>query len=171
MTVSALLAGFVLTALSGLLLLSPGPWTVEQVVAVIALASSLTLFTACVYIYDQMGMPTGFWTDARRPRLWAPLYRRAEHRREMRWHSIAAVEGVEAADEDLRPWLQDGRTALSLHDQDVSLAVHSRDMAGPRWVSGAAKGTGDLRILAGAAIGLLIAGGFAITRRPDLGAD
>ena len=170
MTVSALLAGFVFTALSGLLLLSPGHWTLEHVIAVIALASSLTLFIASVYVYDQLGMPTGFWTDAGRPRLWARLYRRAEHRREVRWHSIAAVEGVDAADEDLRPWLQDGpryhvmiRTSRLLFVPGTWLALIG--------FLGLLKATGDLRIFAGAAIGLLIAGGFAMSRRPDLGAD
>jgi phosphohistidine phosphatase SixA len=170
MTVSTLLAGFVFTALSGLLLLSPGQWAAEQVIAVIALASSLTLFIASVYIYDQLGMPTGFWTDARRPQLWARMYRRAEHRREARWHAIAAVEGVDAADEALRPWLQDGpryhlmiRTSRLLFIPGTWLALVG--------FMALLKGTGDLRILAGAAIGLVIAGGFAMTRRPDLGAD
>jgi hypothetical protein len=170
MTVSTLLAGFVFTALSGLLLLSPGRWTVEQVIAVIALAASLTLFIACVYIYDQLGMPTGFWTDSARPRLWARLYRRAEHRRELRWHSIAVAEGVDAADEDLRPWLQDGPRYHVMIRTSRLLFIPGTWLALVGFLA-LLKGTEDLRILAGSAIGLLIAGGFAITRRPDLGGD
>jgi hypothetical protein len=101
MTVSTLLAGFVFTARSGLLLLSPGRWTVEQVIAVIALAYSLTLFIASVYIYDQLGMPTGFWTDARRPQLWARLYidvpsidMRCDGMRSPRWRGLTRATKI-----------------------------------------------------------------------------
>jgi phosphohistidine phosphatase SixA len=170
MTVSTLLAGFVFTALSGLLLLSPGQWRVEQVIAVIALASSLALFVASVYIYDQLGMPTGFWTDAKRPRLWARIYRRAEHRREARWHAIAAVEGPDAADEDVRPWLQDGPRYHLMIRTSRLLFIPGTWLALVGFLA-LLKGTGDLRILAGAFTGLVIAGGFALSRRPDLGAD
>ncbi|WP_328524061.1 hypothetical protein [Kribbella sp. NBC_00359] len=170
MTVSTFLAGFVFTALSGLLLLAPGRWTLEQVIAVIALASSLALFVACVYIYDQLGMPAGFWTDAARPRLWARFFERTERRREERWHAIATVDSVEAADEDLRPWLQDGaryhlmlRTSRLLFTPATWLALVG--------FLALIKGTGDLRVVVGAAIGMLIAGGFALYRRPHLGAD
>lgn len=170
MTVSTFLAGFVFTALSGLLLLTPEGWTLEQVIAVVALASSLALFIACVYIYDQLGMPSGFWTDARRPRLWARLYGRAERRREERWHATEDAVGAERADEDVRPWLQDGpRYHLMLRTSRLVFTPAT-------WLAligflALIKGTGDLRIGIGAVIGMLIAGGFALSRRPHLGAD
>jgi len=169
MTVSTFLAGFVFTALSGLLLLSPKHWAVEQVVAVVALAGSLMLYVACVYIYDQLGMPSGFWTDSG-PGRWRRLTERFERRRERRWHAIEAACGSELADEDLRPWLQDGpRYHLMIST--------SRWLFTPATVAALVgflamlKGTQDLRILIGAGIGLVLAGGVALARRPALGAD
>jgi phosphohistidine phosphatase SixA len=170
MTVSTFLAGFVFTALSGLLLLTPDDWTLEQVVAAVSLTCSLVLFVACVYIYDQLGMPSGFWTDASRPRIWAALYRRGERRREERWQAIAEEVGSDRADKDQRPWLQDGpryhlmlRTSRRLFTPGTLLALVG--------FLALLKGTGDGRIAVGALVGLFVAGCSSLAHRPDLGAD
>jgi hypothetical protein len=128
MTISTFLAGFVFTAPSALLLLTPDRWAVEQVVAVVSLTMSLALFVACVYIYDQLGMPSGFWTDADPPRLWKRWYQRLERRREDQWHAVAEIHGAEEADDRIRPQLQDGAQA-SRDDQHVASVVHTGHVA------------------------------------------
>lgn len=87
MTVSSLLAGFVLTALSAVLVVGQRPWPWDRVAAVIALSTSLLLFLASVYIYDQLSTPSGFWTDAAPPRLfWKRLYEARDGRFERLWN-------------------------------------------------------------------------------------
>ena len=59
----------------------------------------LVLFVASVYIYDQLSMPSGFWTDADRPRkLWKKLADSQEARQERRWSELwAAAKGDDKA--------------------------------------------------------------------------
>ena len=170
MTVATFLAGFVFTALSGLLLLVTDRWTLAQVVAVVALAASLALFVACVYIYDQLGMPSGFWTDSARPRLWRRHYARRERAREQRWHDIAGTAGPDAADEDLRPLRQDGPRYHLMISTSRLLFTPATWLALAGFLA-LLTDTGDWRMLVGGCAGLLLAGVFALTRRPDLGAD
>lgn len=169
MSVSTFLAGFVFTALSSLLVLNPDHWIAAHVIAVITLTCSLMLYVACVYIYDQLGMPTGFWTDAP-PARWKDLTERFERRRERRWHAVAATHGPETADEQLRPWLQDGPRYHLMISTSRWLFTPATTAALAGFLA-LLKGTQDLRIFLGACAGLVLAGAFALARRPALGAD
>ena len=67
MTVATLLGGFVFAALITVLVDSRPSWEWHRIVAALLLTSSLALFVASVYLFDQLSMPEGFWTDADRP--------------------------------------------------------------------------------------------------------
>jgi phosphohistidine phosphatase SixA len=170
MTVSTFLAGFVFTALIGLLLLATDRWTIAQVIAVVALASSLALFVACVYIFDQLGMPSGFWTDSSRPRLWRRYYERREHKREERWHAIAEEADAGTADDDARSWAQEGPRYHLMVSTSKVLFTPATWLALIGFLA-LLSDTEDVRMVVGAGIGLVVAGAFALSRRPDLGAD
>jgi hypothetical protein len=67
-----------------------------------------------VYIFDQLSMPAGFWTDAGKPpRAWRWLYERAEQRREERWHAIAVAAGEDEADAEVTTAQKDGPEIIS----------------------------------------------------------
>lgn len=73
MTVSTFLAGFTFTALIEILSGTEKTLAPLQVVAAISLTAALALFVAAVYVYDQLGMPEGFWVYGDRPtfrRVW-----------------------------------------------------------------------------------------------------
>jgi hypothetical protein len=62
--VATLLAGFTFTGL--LELLARAPLSGAETAAAILLTLSLGLLIACVYIYDQLGLPAGFWSATER---------------------------------------------------------------------------------------------------------
>jgi phosphohistidine phosphatase SixA len=170
MTVSTFLAGFVFTALSSLLLLKQPNWSWDQIVGTICLSASLALFVACVYIYDQLGMPSGYWTDAQPPRAWRRFYVWQERERERQWERDAKAKGDVDADERQAASLQNGprynlmiSTSRLLFTPAATLALLGFVML--------LFGTGDWRILVGGCTGLVLAGAYAASKRPNLGAD
>ena len=179
MTVASLLAGFVLTTLAAVLVLERRPWPWERIAAITALTVSLVLFVASVYIYDQLSMPSGFWTDADRPRkLWKKLADAQEARQEKRWNEkLAAAKGD---DEAKGKQADDDRGIYHpLHDGMVYclMVKTSRLVFTPAVVLALAGfaalliGTGDPRIWAVGLAGLAVAAGYAAFHRPSLGAD
>lgn len=93
-TVATLLAGFVLTALVGVLIEGP-EWyerCISDNVTIVAFATSLAFFLAAVYVYDQLAMPAGFWTDGSRTRLRSRLAKTAGRRRERRWDRAVTAQ-------------------------------------------------------------------------------
>jgi hypothetical protein len=179
MTVASLLAGFVLTTLAAVLALEKRPWPWEQTVAIIALTASLVLFVAAVYIYDQLSMPSGFWTDADKPhKLWEKLADAQEARQERRWHKLWTDA---RGDEKARGKQADDDREIyhPLHDGMVYclMVKTSRRVFTPAVVLALAGfvalliGTGDPRIWAVGLAGLAVAAGYAAFHRPSLGAD
>src|SRR5204862_4300420 len=65
MTVATLLAGFTFTALIELLL--GQNLSAYRISASVLLVVALSLFIACVYIYDRLSMPEGLWVYGARP--------------------------------------------------------------------------------------------------------
>jgi hypothetical protein len=100
MTTTALLAGFVLTALVELTLqaekISPA-----LAVALGLLSLALGMFVASLYVYDQLGMPEGFWTDGPRPWWLKRLNRRKERRLDEQWQDAAATKDAELVEDSL----------------------------------------------------------------------
>jgi phosphohistidine phosphatase SixA len=169
-TTSTFLAGFVFTALAAVLVLTPGEWSISQVVAVIALTASLALFVACVFIYDQLSMPSGFWTDSARPRLWRRFYERAERRSELRWQAVACAAGPDAADERVAPMLEAGARHRLMVGTWTWLFTPASWCALIGFVA-LLINTGSSGMVIGSCLGLVGAGVLAVVRRPDLGAD
>jgi phosphohistidine phosphatase SixA len=62
--VTTFLAGFTFTGLVEVL--AGAPLSDAEVAAAVLLTLSLGLFVACVYIYDQLGLPAGFWSATER---------------------------------------------------------------------------------------------------------
>ena len=112
MAVSTFFAGFVFTALIEILLANPtSAWNRA---AIVLLSFSLALFVVTVYIYDELGMPEGFWTDGRRSRLARRVSDFQEHRRERRWQRIEETHGATRADEDAADMTNDGPLFLTM---------------------------------------------------------
>jgi len=178
MTVATFLAGFVFTALSALLL-EERSWPWHRLVATASLTASLTLFVASVYIYDQLGTPSGFWTDARRPRAWRRLNDYREAREQAKWTRLSKAEPGEdqdakarSADEDptiYRP-LHDGRIYWLMVDTSRLVFTPAVVLALIGFVA-LLVGTDDSRIWSIGLAGLAIAGGYAAWRRPNLAPD
>jgi hypothetical protein len=166
MTVATFLAGFVFTALSTVLIVDRTQWPWHRVVAAIALTASLALFIAAVYIYDQLSTPSGFWTDADRPRApWRRLYEWQLSRMEQRWaNAMQDADGDQEGKGRQRGmyWLMVA-TSRRVFTPAVGLAL-----AG---FVALLVGTGDWRIWVGGLVGLALAGGYAALHRPNLGAD
>lgn len=179
MTVATFLAGFVFTALSGVLLL-PGPqWPAHRIIAVVALTASLSLFISAVYIYDQLATPAGFWTDADRPRrLWQFLYDKRERRLAQRWQ-----RGREAAhgDDEHRARVADDVSEIHRAERDGPtywLMVRTpRPVFTPAVLLALAgfiallAGTENGWIVVGGVLGLAVGASYSAFHRPDLGAD
>jgi len=188
MTVASLLAGFVLIALSAVLVLDKRPWPWDRVAAIAALTASLALFLAAVYIYDQLSTPSGFWTDAGKPRWpWKQLARCREARQGKRWCMAWKAAGPDdeerngqtndesrgrQADDDpkIYPLLHDGpvyqfmlKTSRFVFTPAVFLAV-----AG---FVALLIGTNDLWIWLVGLIVLAVAAVYAAFHLPPLGAD
>jgi len=179
MTVASLLAGFVLTTLAAVLVLEKRPWPWERIAAIIALTASLVLFVASVYIYDQLSMPSGFWTDAGKPRkLWKKLADAQEKRQETRWNKLWEDA---TGDNEAKGKQADNDRAIyhPLHDGMVYclMVQTSRLVFTPAVVLALAGfaalliGTGDPRIWAVGLGGLVVAASYAAFHRPSLGAD
>jgi phosphohistidine phosphatase SixA len=179
MAVATFLAGFVFTALSGVLLL-PGPqWPAHRIVAVIALTASLSLFISAVYIYDQLATPAGFWTDADRPRrLWQLLYGRRERRLAQRWQRAReAADG----DDDHRARVADDVSEIHRAERDGPtywlMVRTSRLVFTPAVLLALAgfvallAGTENGWIVVGGLLGLAAGASYSALHRPDLGAD
>jgi len=136
---------------------------------------SLCLFIGAVYIYDQLGMPEGFWTDAPRPSLFRRFYEWRERRRERRWEEIANRAGAEGdgtddADEDAAPWHLDG----PLYHLMVETSRRVFTPAAAFAVAGFAAllyGTGNTPVRIGGALLLVLGFVYWAVHRPDLGAD
>lgn len=179
MTVATFLAGFVFTALSGLLL-EERSWPWHRLVATASLTASLTLFVASVYIYDQLGTPSGFWTDARRPRaVWRRLNDHRESREQARWTKLSKAEPGEDQDAKARLADEDATIYRPRHDGPVYwlMVDTSRLVFTPAVVLALVGfvallvGTEDWRIWSIGLAGLVVAGGYAALRRPNLAAD
>jgi phosphohistidine phosphatase SixA len=178
MTVATFLAGFVFTALSAVLLLTR-PWPLHRVIAITALTASLALFISAVYIYDQLATPSGFWTDAGRPRpWWRKLYDRRERRLDKRWARLMSqAEG----DADHKARRADDHP--DFHRPAADGPMYWLMVKTSRWVFTPAVmlafsgfvallvGTDDARIWIGGVVALLVGGTYAAFHRPDLGAD
>ena len=187
MTVATFLSGFVFTALSALLL-GADEWPWHRLVASMALTAALVLFVASVYIYDQLGMPAGFWTDAERPRkLWQRLYDWKEDRLETQWLQVRDKQAKRHAADGTTP---DGDEQARLADDEPLFARPRLD--GPvYWLMVQTSSVvftpavvlaliGFIALLVGAGEWLVWAGGFAALtgaglyaawHRPNLGAD
>jgi phosphohistidine phosphatase SixA len=180
MTVASLLAGFVLTALTGLLLLDNRPWAWETIIAIITLSASLILFVASVYIYDQLSMPSGFWNDGGRlTEPWETIAQARATRQEKCWEELYAaadVDGIAKAESTDNIWsdiyreVHAGpvywlmvRTSRTVFTPAVFLALASLVVL--------LIGTGDAWIWASGVIALFGAMVYAAIRRPSLGAD
>jgi phosphohistidine phosphatase SixA len=126
MTVATFLAGFVSAALVELMLADDfSGW--RQVAAVL-LTLALALFVATIYIYDELGMPEGYWLTGRPSRLRRKLAGRREHQRVKRWLSIASETGTAPAVVDAVTWLDDPRERRkALADNDAA----EERLAGP----------------------------------------
>jgi|tagenome__1003787_1003787.scaffolds.fasta_scaffold20980493_2 phosphohistidine phosphatase SixA len=179
MTVATFLAGFVFTALSAVLLLAR-PWPLHRVFAITALTASLALFVSTVYIYDQLATPSGFWTDAGKPKpWWKKLYEHRERRLDKRWARL--MHSATAEDDDHRARVADDDAAF--HRSAADGPMYWLMVKTSRWVFTPAVvlalagfvalllGTEDARILIGGVVALLIGGTYAAFHRPDLGAD
>jgi phosphohistidine phosphatase SixA len=181
MTVSTFLAGFVFTALSAVLLLPLDTWPLHRVVAASALTAALVLLIAAVYIYDQMGTPSGFWTDADKPRLfWRRLYERREARLERLWAKRRKAAPKDLTDEEKARWADDHPIMhRPLHDGPAywMMVRTSRFVFTPGVVLalmgfiGLLIGTGDWRIFTFGVLGLVATGAYCALQRPNLGAD
>ncbi len=179
MTVATFLAGFVFTALSALLLDSTS-WPWHRMVAAVTLTTSLALFVASVYIYDQLGTPSGFWTDADRPPIiWRRLYAYKEARLEATWTRLKNAALVEDEEEKARIADDDPRFFRPRQDGSVYwlMVSTSRLVFTPAVVLALTGfvalllGTGERRIWTTGLAGLLVAGIYAAWHRPNLGAD
>jgi hypothetical protein len=168
MGVASFLAGFVFAALIEVLLNHPD--TDLHRAAAVMLTLALALFVAAIYIYDQLSMPPGFWTDGPRPRLPRTLANWRERRIEERWLKTAAQTTPEQADDESAAvrldgplfvtmvrasrWLFTPAVALSLLAfVAIVLEVHVW------WVT------------AGAAISVAVAVVYFFAHRPMLGVD
>ena len=90
MTVSTFLAGFTFTALIEILTGTERSLAPLQVAAAISLTAALALFVASVYVYDQLGMPEGFWVYGDRPkfrRVWIKKFAK-QFEEDRRLHGI-----------------------------------------------------------------------------------
>ena len=181
MTVSTFLAGFVFTALSAVLLLPLRTWPLHRVVAASALTAALVLLIAAVYIYDQLGTPSAFWTDADQPRLfWRKLYERREARLERQWIRRRETAPDDLTDHEKARWADDHpRFHRPLHDGPAywGMVKASRFVFTPGVILALVGfvslliGTGDWRILTFGLTALLAAGVYCSWHRPNLGAD
>jgi phosphohistidine phosphatase SixA len=180
MTVSTFLAGFVFTALSAVLLLNLNPWPWHRVMAAASLTAALVFLIASVYIYDQLGTPSGFWTDAGKPPLmWRPLYAWREARLERRWIKLRNRAKAPTTEDKARLADDDKRMYRPLHDGAAYwlMVKTSRFVFTPGVVLafagfvGLLIGTKDRWILVFGLLGLLIAGAYCALQRPNLGAD
>jgi hypothetical protein len=185
MSVSTFLAGFVFTALSAVLLLNLKEWGLNEwpwhrVIAASSLTAALVFLIASVYIYDQLGTPSGFWTDADRPRrFWRKIYERRDAKIESLWLDLRdRAKGV--SDEDKARLADDDRRIhRPIHDGPVYwlMVKTSRFVFTPGVLLALAGfiglliGTNDWMILTFSLAGLVVAGVYCAWRRPDLGAD
>jgi hypothetical protein len=112
MAVSTFFAGFVFTALIEILLSNPTSGWNRAAIAL--LSFSLALFVVTVYIYDELGMPEGFWTDGPRNRAARRIGDFYEDRRERRWQRIQEKDGATRADEDVADLTNDGPLFLTM---------------------------------------------------------
>jgi hypothetical protein len=170
MTVATFLAGFVFTALSAVLLLSPNDWSWHRVVAAIALTGSLCLLVSSVYMFDQLGTPVGFWTDNRPPAFWRWLAARRERTAEKRWEQQFREKGAAEADEENAPWRLDGpvyRYMLQITRQVFNPAV----FLGLIGFLALIVGTASAWVMVGGSLVLVTAIVYAVGKRPNLGAD
>jgi phosphohistidine phosphatase SixA len=105
MTVATLLAGFVSAALVTNLFVDD--FTGPKQAAAVLLTLSLALLVATVYIYDELGMPEGYWARGTRSRLRSWLETRRELRLERGWRRHAS--GSAPQHERLREarWIDD----------------------------------------------------------------
>jgi hypothetical protein len=179
MTVATFLAGFVFTALSAVLVLTPETWAAHRVVAITALTAALALFVSAVYIYDQLSTPAGFWTDAEQPKpWWRRLYERRERRLEEHWADLMRDA---AGDYNHRARIADD--APIFHKTATDGPMYWLMVKTSRWVFTPAVvlalggfvallvGTEDARIWIGGVVALAVGGTYAAFHRPDLGAD
>lgn len=178
MTISVFLAGFVFTSLS-YLLLEVREWPWHRVVAASALTGSLMLFVAAVYIFDQLGTPAGFATDAEKPnRLWRWWYARRDRLLGERWLTLlrsAPGDGAQQAAwvDDHQPFARerlDGpvywhmvRTSRFVFTPALFLALLG--------FAAIVAGTGSRHVQVTAGACLLATAVYAASRRPALGAD
>jgi phosphohistidine phosphatase SixA len=187
MTVATFLSGFVFTALSALLL-GADEWPWHRLVASTALTASLVLFVASVYIYDQLGTPAGFWTDAKRPwKVWQRLYDRREDQLEQQWLRMRDKQAPTPAANGTTP----GRHEQARLADDEPVFARQR-LDGPvYWLMVQTSsvvftpavvlaligfvallvGAGEWPVWAGGLAALTGAGLYAAWHRPNLGAD
>jgi len=168
MGVASFLAGFVFAALIELLLNHADKAVLRA--AAVALTLALAMFVGAIYVYDQISMPPGFWTDG--PRLLLPRYLadRRERRAEARWHKIEKELGPEAADEDIAAIGLDG----PLFDSMVKASRFLFTPAVALSLIGFALIVADVHsswVRVGAAVSVVAAVGCFLARRPSLGVD
>jgi phosphohistidine phosphatase SixA len=169
MTVASFLAGFVFTALSTLLLdLHDWPW--HRVLAATALTGSLCLLVASVYVFDQLGTPSGFWTDNRSPWLWRRFYVLLERRAEKRWDRLSKKHGPEAADEDVAPMRLDG-PVYRLMLRTTRFVFNPAVLLGLIGFVALLTGTANIWVIVLGCSALFTAVVYVAWRRPNLGAD
>jgi phosphohistidine phosphatase SixA len=115
MTVATFLAGFVSAALVTNLFVDE--FTPSKQVAAVLLTFALALLIVTVYIYDELGMPEGYWGRGSRSRFRRLQESRREARRERRWERHA--NGLEAPHEGLAQlrWLDDAEWKRAIADE------------------------------------------------------
>ena len=112
MPISTFLAGFVFTALIEVVLTRQ--LSTARSVATVALTLALALLLACVYIYDELSVPEGFWTDGRRSGVALRIANWRQRRRDDRWGKIAGQYGARAADYHQKALVLDGPLFLTM---------------------------------------------------------
>jgi hypothetical protein len=87
MTVATFLAGFVFAALVETLFADE--LSTARRVAAVLLTAALGLFVGAVYVYDELGMPEGYWLGGRSGKLRTWNEDRRERSADRRWQGIA----------------------------------------------------------------------------------
>jgi hypothetical protein len=168
MAVATFFAGFVFVALIEILLANPSSGSKRFAEAV--LSGSLALFIVSIYIYDELSMPEGFWTDGPRSWLQRQISEVREQRRETRWNRISTKHDETRADEDAADLVNDGPVFL------VMVAT-SRYVFTPAVLLallgffGIVVSTGSTFVKIAAAVAVIVAAVLYRVRRPPLGPD
>jgi hypothetical protein len=100
MTPTAVLAGFVLAALLSVAINPSRGVSWWTTLSVFLLTISLGALVGALFIYDQLSMPSGFWTDGPQPGWLKQLRDREERRLNKQWNTAYAELQSRSSDLD-----------------------------------------------------------------------